>query len=71
MKSERSDKAVDRRNFLKTLGAAPVAAAAGLPLAATQARAYDPGAEEMRARYQETDHVRAFYVTNGYETLRK
>jgi hypothetical protein len=24
-----------------------------------------------RSRYRETDHVKAFYRTNGYETLKK
>ena len=35
------------------------------------ALAYDPGGDETRARYRETDHVKAFYRTNGYETLTK
>jgi hypothetical protein len=32
---------------------------------------YDPGNAETRSRYRETDHVKAFYRTNGYETLKK
>jgi hypothetical protein len=35
---------------------------------ATIAEAYDPGADEERARYRETDDVKAFYRTNGYES---
>jgi hypothetical protein len=45
--------------------------AALIPVGATPAQAYDPGSEETRARYRETDHVKAFYRTNGYETLKK
>ncbi|PIK72131.1 formate dehydrogenase, partial [Methylobacterium frigidaeris] len=30
-----------------------------------------PGSAETRSRYRETDHVKAFYRTNGYETLKK
>jgi len=40
-------------------------------LAVEQTNAYDPGRDESRARYRETDHVKAFYRTNGYETLKK
>lgn len=57
-----------RRCFLKTLALAPPAATLTIASAAP-AEAYDPGAEETRARYRETDDVQAFYRTNGYETL--
>jgi len=60
---------VDRRTILRGLGTASGAVvASAAPL--TQARSYDPGPEK-RARYRETDHVKAFYRTNGYETLKK
>ena len=36
-----------------------------------QAHAYDPGRDETRARYRDSDHVRAFYRVDGYETLKK
>ena len=65
---------MDRRNFLRTVGGAStaaVAAAAAAPMAATEAQAYDPGSEETKGRYRESDHVKAFYRTNGYETLKK
>ena len=67
------DKAMDRRSFLRAVGGASTAAAAtaAASLAATEAQAYDPGEEETRARYQETDHVKAFYRVNGYQTLKK
>jgi hypothetical protein len=72
MRRETNDKGLPRRTFLRALGgASTVAAAAASPIAATEAEAYDPGDEERRGRYRETDHVKAFYRTNGYETLKK
>jgi hypothetical protein len=58
---------VSRRKFflLSLAGGAAVSA----PV--TQAEAYDPGEERTKSRYQETEHVKAFYRTNGYETLKK
>ena len=66
-------KAMDRRNFLRSVGGASTAAVAAVasPIAATEAQAYDPGQEETKTRYRESDHVKAFYRTNGYETLKK
>ncbi len=66
-------KAMDRRNFLRTVGGTSTAAVAAVaaPIAATEAQAYDPGREETKTRYRESDHVKAFYRTNGYETLKK
>ena len=66
---------IDRRSFIRTMGSgsAVAAVAAAAPLvSATDAQAYDPGAEERRARYRaDSDDVKAFYRTNGYETLKK
>jgi hypothetical protein len=70
--TEKTDTAIDRRRFLRTVGASTAAvAAAASPIAATQAEAYDPGPDETKAKYRETEHVKAFYRTNGYETLKK
>ena len=71
--TDKTDKAMDRRNFLRTVGGASTVAAAAVasPLAATDAQAYDPGSAETKTRYRETDHVKAYYKTNGYETLKK
>jgi hypothetical protein len=71
--TDQKSKAIDRRNFLRTVGGAStvVAAAVASPIAATDAQAYDPGSEETRARYRESEDVKAFYRTNGYETLKK
>ena len=64
---------MNRRNFLRAFGgvSTTAVAAAAVTLTPGEAQAYDPGEEEMRARYQETDHVKAFYRVNGYQTLRK
>ena len=65
----RQQEKLGRRRFLRTLGAAPAAAAVGLP---SEAEAYDPGKEETKARYRpDSEDVKAFYRTNGYETLKK
>ena len=73
MNNRKTDKGVDRRGFLRSLGGVSTAAVAAVaaPIAATEAEAYDPGNDETRARYRETDHVKAFYLSNGYETLKK
>jgi hypothetical protein len=72
---ENSPSGIDRRNFIRSVGSgsAIAAAAATAPIvAATEAQAYDPGAEQRRARYRaDTGDVKAFYRTNGYETLKK
>jgi hypothetical protein len=52
-------------------GAPPAGAAPATTLTPEEAQAYDPGEEETRSRYQETDHVKAFYRVNGYQTLKK
>jgi len=67
---EKQQKGAGRRNLLRA--AAGTAAATGIAtLTPTEAEAYDPGLEERRARYRETDHVKAFYRVNGFETLNK
>ena len=70
---EKQNSGMDRRKFLRGFGGVSTVAvaAAAAPMAATEAEAYDPGEEETRSRYRETDHVKAFYRTNGYETLNK
>ena len=65
--------AMDRRKFLRAVGGGSAVAATVVasPLMTTPAEAYNPGNEETKARYRETDHVKAFYRSNGYETLKK
>jgi hypothetical protein len=73
MKRDKTEKNLDRRGFLRAVGGVSTVAAAAVasPMTATEAEAYDPGSGEAKARYRETDHVKAFYRTNGYETLKK
>jgi hypothetical protein len=60
--------AVARRGFLRSIGAGAgvAAAAAASPLVTTEAQAYNPGSDETKARYRETDHVKTYYQTNRY-----
>lgn len=71
--AEKRQRAVNRRNFLRAFGGASTGAVATGVLAfdARDAQAYDPGEDETRTRYQETEHVKAFYRVNGYQTLDK
>ncbi len=66
MKSD--DKAnVNRRKFLRAMGAGAGVAATASPLAATAAKADSESNDEKRkARYKETDHVKTFYRVNRY-----
>ncbi len=62
---------LSRRSFFRgAVQASAVGAMAGASLTG-QAEAYTPGGDETRARYRETDHVKAFYETNRYETKNK
>lgn len=58
--------ALSRRNFLRAFGGASTTAVAAAAFVPTEAQAYNPGEEETRGRYQETDHVKAFYRVNRY-----
>jgi hypothetical protein len=70
MQMQEKQKGLDRRNLLR--GAAIASAATGMTtITPGEAQAYDPGQQERRARYRETDDVKAFYRVNGYETLKK
>jgi hypothetical protein len=65
----------NRRRFLRAMGSASTVAvtASAAPLVTVEeAHAYDPGRDEIRARYRaDSPNVQAFYRTNGYETLKK
>jgi len=69
--TERWPSQISRRDALGALVIAPAVAVPASVLLATPSYAYDPGRDETRSRYRETDHVKAFYRTNGYETLKK
>jgi GH24 family phage-related lysozyme (muramidase) len=59
---------VDRRDFLRKAGVGTVGAGATLTTALlTDAQADSESNDEKRkARYRETDHVKAFYRVNRY-----
>jgi hypothetical protein len=59
----------DRRSALRVLGGGSALALSTTLPVADDAYAYDPGNDETRARYRETEHVKAFYRSNGYEGL--
>jgi hypothetical protein len=69
MKSEGKAKAnLGRRDFLRILGSG-VGVAAGAGALATPAHAdSETAAEKTKARYRETEHVKAFYRVNRYPT---
>jgi hypothetical protein len=52
--TDKSNKAMDRRNFLRGVGGASTVAVAAVasPLVATEAQAYNPGSDETKARYR-------------------
>ncbi|WP_425285554.1 formate dehydrogenase [Bosea vaviloviae] len=56
--------AFDRRSFFKALGAG--AAVAATPAMVTPAAAVDPGKDETKARYRESEHVKDYYRVNRY-----
>jgi hypothetical protein len=64
---KKSDKTgVGRREFLRVLGAGAGAAAAAAPLATAAKADSENNDEKRKARYKETDHVKAFYRVNRY-----
>ena len=55
-----------RRDFLRAMGAgAGFAVTAAAPLA-SEAAATESDAEKKKARYKETDHVKAYYKVNRF-----
>jgi hypothetical protein len=73
--SSGTSKLLGRRRFFRAVGTAStvaVAATAAPLVGVEEAQAYDPGRDELRARYRaDSPNVQAFYRTNGYETLKK
>lgn len=63
--------AVDRRRFFKSAAGAVTIAGAASSMSPQDANAYVPGGDETRARYRESDDVKAYYRTNRYETKNK
>ena len=55
-----------RRDFLRAMGAgAGLAVTVAVPLA-TEAAAAESDADKKKARYKETDHVKAYYKVNRF-----
>ena len=67
MADEKPRPELDRRRFLLGVGVGATTVAVVQVGTADPADAYDPGADETKARYKETDHVKTFYRVNGYE----
>jgi hypothetical protein len=66
MKEKHPRESLDRRGFLGA-GLGTAAAATGVTaVTATPAVAAENDADRKKARYKETDHVKAFYRTNRY-----
>jgi hypothetical protein len=62
-----SDKpAVGRREFLRALGAGAGVAVTAVPLATAAKADSENNDEKRKARYKETDHVKAYYRVNRY-----
>jgi hypothetical protein len=57
---------VARRDFLRVLGAGAGVAAAAAPLATAAMADSETDDAKRKARYKETDHVKAFYRVNRY-----
>ncbi|MFQ3458477.1 twin-arginine translocation signal domain-containing protein [Bradyrhizobium sp. UFLA01-814] len=66
--SEDRTTTVGRRDFLRKVGVGTVGAGATLatPLVGTAQADSETNDEKRKARYKETDHVKAFYRVNRY-----
>jgi hypothetical protein len=65
--TQRDAKSFGRREFLRTLGAgATLAAATAGPLAGEAHADTESNDEKRKARYRESEHVKAFYRVNRY-----
>lgn len=66
--SEDKQAATGRRDFLRKVGIGAVGAGATLaaPLVGSAQADSETSDEKRKARYKETDHVKAFYRVNRY-----
>ena len=65
MKSNRRA-TVDRRSFIRALSAGTGAVAAGFATLPGSAAATKSDRDKTKARYKETEHVKAYYRVNRY-----
>jgi hypothetical protein len=63
--SARDEKSVGRRRFFRLIGTG-VAAGAAAPLATTALADSEKEDEKRKARYRESDEVKAYYRVNRY-----
>ena len=64
---KRQEKALGRRQFLRTLGVGSAALAAGGPLASESRADTETNDEKRRARYKaDSPHIQAYYHVNRY-----
>ncbi|MBR0816668.1 twin-arginine translocation signal domain-containing protein [Bradyrhizobium liaoningense] len=68
--SEDNKAAVGRRDFLRKVGIGTVGAGATLatPLVGSAQADSESNDEKRKARYKESDHVKAYYRVNRYPT---
>lgn len=66
--SDETKAAVGRRDFLRKVGVATVGAGATLasPLVGSAQADSETNDEKRKARYKESDHVKAYYRVNRY-----
>jgi hypothetical protein len=66
--SDKKKASVGRRDFLRKVGLGAVGAGATLatPLVGSAHADSENGNEKRKARYKETDHVKAYYRVNRY-----
>ncbi len=64
---KKDNRTLGRRDFLRALGAgAGAATVAAGPLASPASADTESNDEKRKARYKETDHVKAYYRVNRY-----
>jgi hypothetical protein len=67
MSAENKKAGLERRDFLRVMGAGAAGAAAAVPLlAAGPAEAVETSDQRVKQRYRETDHVKKYYETNRF-----
>jgi hypothetical protein len=64
--TDQKQQTVNRRRFLLGVGLGATAVATTQIGTAVPAHAYDPGPDETKSKYRETDHVKAYYRVNSY-----
>jgi hypothetical protein len=67
MSAEAAGSGIERRTFLRVMGAGTAGAVAIAPLlSAEPAEAKEAADNRRKSRYRESDHVRKYYETNRF-----